>query len=337
MKKILVIGAGIGQVNIVKKAKKLGCYVIVVTVPGDWPALKLADEVWYFDIYDRDKIVNKAKIEKIDAVVSDQNDLMMPTVAYVAEQLGLPGNTFHQVNSFCNKNMFRDNCDKLGIPVPRHIAVNTVDFDFSEFQVAFPWIVKPADSQSSIGVKKVQNEMELRSALKEALENSKASEAIVEEYFVGKELVCEGFIDEGKYYLLSFADRKYFELENLMIPSQTVFPSVVSDSIKQKIIECETKMAEYIHPRFGITHSEYLYDENTEEIRVVEFNTRLGDVSSQVLLNYIKIITKYKEKFFIEKFDIFLEICYCYKAVSFLRNTDQKNHEKLAQTWKFFF
>ena len=276
--KLLVIGAGIGQVTIVKKAKKLGYHVTVVTIPGDWPAIPLADDVWYIDIYDRDQIVQKAEKEGITAVISDQNDLVMPTVAYVSEKLGIPGNTCEQVISYCNKNRFRDNCDLLGIPVPKHISVNSMDFNASFFDCPLPWIVKPADSQSSIGVKRVDTFGELKNALRSALDYSKTHSAILEEFFLGRELVCEGYVDGGKYFNLGFADRKYFNLEKLMIPSQTLFPSAVSENIKNKVIECEKKMAAYVKPAFGITHSEYLYDEKTEEIRVVESALRGGGV-----------------------------------------------------------
>ena len=101
------------------------------------------------------------------------------------------------------------------------------DFDFSLFDCPLPWIVKPADSQSSIGVQRIDTMDELKPALEFALSKSPTHSAIVEEYFFGHEIVCEGFVNNGKYYLLAFADRKYFDLPDLLIPSQTVFPSTV--------------------------------------------------------------------------------------------------------------
>ena len=278
MEKLLIIGAGIGQIYLIKKAKSLGLHVTVATLPGDLPGIELADDVIYCDIYDRDQLAQEAKNKGITAVISDQNDLMMPTVAYVAEKLGIPGNTFDQVMAYCSKIQYRDNCQLIGNPGPKHIAVNSEDFDFASFTVPFPWIVKPADSQSSVGVRKVENMEELKEALSFALSKSPTHQAIVEEFFVGKEIVCEGFIEDGKYRLLSFADRKYFDLENLAIPSQTVFPSLVKQELLEKIVLFETKMAEYIHPSFAITHSEYLVNEETNEIRVVESALRGGGV-----------------------------------------------------------
>ncbi|HAW15553.1 MAG TPA: hypothetical protein DCW41_02480, partial [Clostridiales bacterium] len=102
--------------------------------------------------------------------------------------------------------------------------------------------------------------------------------AIIEEFFVGHEIVCEGFIDDGKYYNLSFADRKYFDLKNEFVPCQTLFPSKVDRKILDKVIACEERMAAYVHPAFGIVHAEYLVNEQTGEIRVVESALRGGGV-----------------------------------------------------------
>ena len=278
MEKLLIIGAGIGQINIIKKAQKMGFHVTVVSQPGNYPGLDLADDIIYCDIYDREKIVDLAKEHHINAVTSDQNDLMMPTVAYIAEKLELPGNTFAQVMSYCNKNNFRDNCDKLNIPVPKHISVNSDDYNFSEFNCRLPWIVKPADSQSSVGVQRIDKMCELQPALEFALSKSPTNSAIVEEFFKGKEIVCEGYVENGKYYLLGFADRKYFKLDNLMIPAQTIFPSTVNTQILEKIVTYEERMAEYIAPSFAIIHSEYLINEESGEIRVVESALRGGGV-----------------------------------------------------------
>lgn len=276
--KLLVIGAGIGQVPMMQKAKSRGIPVAAVTLPGDFPGLALADEVFYCDIYDRDAVAAWAKDHGITAVISDQNDLMNPTVAYVAEKLGLPGNRFDQVMSYCNKNIYRSNCDRLGIPVPRHMAVDSEDFDISRFACPLPWIVKPADSQSSVGVQRIDCMEEWKPALAAALRKSKTHSAIVEEFFVGKEIVCEGFIENGSYRLLAFADRRYFDLKDLMIPSQTLFPSVMPSEWLDQVVQYEQRMAEYICPSFAIVHSEYLINEEIREIRVVESALRGGGV-----------------------------------------------------------
>lgn len=278
MKTLLVIGAGIGQSHLIEQARARGLWVIVVSPLGNYPGLALADEICSLDIYDRDAIVDYARQKGVDAVVSDQNDLVMPTVAYVAEKLGLPGNSFDQAIAYSNKNVFREHCDKLGIPVPCHASSDKMNPLPELSGVPFPWIVKPEDSQSSIGVAKVSNETELESALEQAQRLSKNNRAIVEKFFVGHEVVCEGYIYQGKYHLLAFADRRYFDIPNRFIPTQTVFPSVVRRNILEQIVDYETQMAAHIRPNFGIVHSEYLINLESGEIRVVESALRGGGV-----------------------------------------------------------
>lgn len=291
MKKVLVIGAGIGQIFLANKIKERGHFLIVVTQRGNYPVIDIADRVYYENVFNKETVLKIARKEQVDAVISDQNDMMMPIVAYVAESLGLPGNYTNVVNAYCNKNVFRDNCDRVGIPVPRHCSVTKVEIPVDFTDVPYPWVVKPADAQSSVGVAKVNNEEEYLSAIKSALEISRTSSAIVEEFFVGKELVAEGFIYKGVYYNLGFADRKYFALNNLFIPSQTLFPSTISKSILDEIAICEQRMAGYVQPNFAIVHSEYLYNEISGEFRIVESALRGGGVyiSSHLIPMYCGI------------------------------------------------
>ena len=274
-KTILIIGAGIGQVYIVQEAQKMGCYVIVVSPKGNYPAIDIADELFECDIYDRVRIVEFARSRGIDAVTSDQNDLMMPTVAYVAEALGLRGNTFEQVMSYCDKTRFRQVCESCDVPVPHHIEI-TDDTIPTAFNAPLPWIVKPADSQSSIGISKITTQDEYKDAANYALSKSKQYKAILEQFFTGTEYVCEGFVYQGKYYNLSFGDRFYFK--DTLIPSQTIFPSTLTQEIKERIILCESKIAQSIGASFGIIHSEYLVSNETTEFCVVESAIRGGGV-----------------------------------------------------------
>lgn len=291
MKRVLMIGAGIGQIFLAKKIKARGHYLIVVTLPGNQPVIEIADKVCYEDVLNKDAVLDIAKREFVDAVISDQNDLMMPTVAYVAEHLGLPGNSTQVIRNYCNKNVFRDNCDKIGIPSPKHCSVSALEIPEKMKNVPLPWVVKPADAQSSVGVKKVNTLEEYYTAVKVAIEVSKTHTAIVEEFFKGQELVAEGFIYKGKYYNLGFADRKYFELDNLFIPSQTIFPSLVPKTVLNKICDCEEKMAALVKPDFAIVHSEYLYNAESCEYRVVESALRGGGVyiSSHLVPAYSSI------------------------------------------------
>ena len=48
----MILGAGIYQVPLIKKAKSIGYYTIVVSIPGDYPGFNIADEIAYIDTTD---------------------------------------------------------------------------------------------------------------------------------------------------------------------------------------------------------------------------------------------------------------------------------------------
>ena len=67
MKKILILGAGIYQVPLIKTAKRMGLYSIVVSIPGNYPGFALADKVYYENTTDADKIMEIAETEELFA------------------------------------------------------------------------------------------------------------------------------------------------------------------------------------------------------------------------------------------------------------------------------
>ena len=277
MKKLMIIGAGKGQVPLILKAKEHGLFVLVVSPVGDYPGIDLADLHVNEDIYDKERLLEIALAEKIDFVLSDQSDFAVPTVAFIAEKLNLPGNSIESAEYYTNKNKMRSLCSQHGIPIPAFVTINKIE-QIENISFPLPWIVKPSDSQGSRGVKKINYKEELKDGLSEALKYSKQHCAIVEEFFEGREVVCEGFVLNGQYYNVAFGDRKYFDLKDLFIPSQTIFPSTLDIQYIDKIIQFETKIAQAAQPKFGIIHSEYLINETTGEIRIVETALRGGGV-----------------------------------------------------------
>ena len=61
MKKVMILGAGIYQVPLIKKAKEMGLHTIVVSIPGNYPGFEIADEICYEDTTDAEKILQVAQ------------------------------------------------------------------------------------------------------------------------------------------------------------------------------------------------------------------------------------------------------------------------------------
>ena len=277
-KKVLLIGGGMGQLQLARKLHDKGLYFAVVAYNIIDEVRLLANKVIKHDLFDLEGVLAIAKEEKVDAVLSDQHDLFIPTVAYVAEHMNLPGNRYEQVITYCDKNKFRTVCDRVEVPVPKHHDVSNSYISLADYGISLPVMVKPADSQSSVGVVKVVDDSELQTALSNAISLSRSGSAIIEDFIVGQEIVCEGVIQDGNYYNLEFADRVYFNLPDKFVPSQTIFPSTIPDDVKQRIIDCEKRIAQFEQPRFAIVHSEYLWNKDSNEICCVESALRGGGV-----------------------------------------------------------
>ena len=91
MKKLLILGAGIYQVPLIKTAKAMGIQTIVASIPGNYPGFELADKVYYENTTDYQKILEIAKEEGIDGIVTAGTDVAVITIGKVCDELGLKG------------------------------------------------------------------------------------------------------------------------------------------------------------------------------------------------------------------------------------------------------
>ena len=70
MKRIMVLGAGRGQVDLIKAIKGYGHKAIVASIEGEYPGFKYADEIVIVDITDKHAVSNLVKELQIDGVVT---------------------------------------------------------------------------------------------------------------------------------------------------------------------------------------------------------------------------------------------------------------------------
>jgi biotin carboxylase len=278
-RKMMIVGAGRDQTPIIKKAREMGFETIVISVAGDYPGLQVADKSYDIDTRQKEAILEIARSEGICGIVSDQLDAAVPTVAYVAERLGLAGIGYDCALKFTNKYAMRQLCKEIGAPVLKHFQASSLDQALlSAKHIKFPLIIKPVDSGGSRGVTKVSSLGELEDRFQNTLNYSVSGKVLLEEYFPASEIVVEGFVSDYEVTHLTTADRYYFALPNMFVPSRTLFPSLLDPNLKNRIIELDRRMMRHSGLKFGVTHSEYLFDRETEEVRLVETAARGGGV-----------------------------------------------------------
>ena len=113
MKKVMVIAGGDWQIELIKKAKQMGNYVICSNLYEDSPAFPYADACEVADVLDKERNLEIAKKYMPDAVISDQSDIAVPTVAYLNEKLGLRGIGTERADIFTDKSVMRKFCKEI--------------------------------------------------------------------------------------------------------------------------------------------------------------------------------------------------------------------------------
>ena len=275
MKKIMIIGAGENQLPLILKAKEMGFYVIVVSIPGDYPGFSVADECLYENIFNVEKILEYAKRVSINGVISDQSDMATPIVAKIAESLGLPTYGYKNALLFTDKVLMRDTFKKAGLPIPNYsdcYSINDAKLFVSKY--GFPCIIKPADSFSSRGVFTINSSEELELFFSESLSFSRCKKVIIERFIKGKQFFSQGYVEKGELFLFAFSDRYYHNLKNLSIPYNNVFPANIPPSLKERMREYFSNIINITKPLFGQVWMEWILDEKTDILYPVEMALR---------------------------------------------------------------
>ena len=160
-KRNMIVAGGDWQVPITKKAKEMGLYVISSNLYEDSPAFAYADAVKIANVLDREANLACAERYKPDAVVTDQSDIAVPTVAYICQRLGLPGIGEDKASLFTNKYKMREFCKKYGFASPDFRLCTELGQAKTFLAEHHRIIIKPIDSQSSRGVFLIETQEDL--------------------------------------------------------------------------------------------------------------------------------------------------------------------------------
>lgn len=200
MKKILILGAGVYQVPLIKKAKEMGIYTIVASIPGEYPGLKLADKVYYEDTTDYKKILEIAKNEKIDGILTAGTDVAVITIGYVCDQLGLKGISENAAQKATDKVLMKDSFSEYGVRTAKH---RNIYFQMEKIEkelegLEYPLMFKAVDTSGSRGIIKVNTEEEINDATQYVRSATKADYFVVEEFLEGEEFGAQSFVKDAK-------------------------------------------------------------------------------------------------------------------------------------------
>jgi len=272
--RIAVIGANEAITMLIEKAKNMGYETHVFAWQCGDPGENAADYFYPISIDEKDEILEKCKEVGVIGVCSIASDFAVPTVNYVARNLGLVGNGDRTDIVARNKYKMRCAFREAGLYTPRFYEAGK---DFSMDEVAdleCPVIVKPTDRWSSKGVTRVDSLEQLRVAVDYAIEESFNDKAIIEEFMDGPEYSAECICYRGEYHILAFTQKQttghphYIEIGHVQ-------PSDIPEEKQKYIRQTIFKALRALDIQNGAAHVEFRILENGE-IGIIEIGARMG-------------------------------------------------------------
>jgi len=260
---LMILGAGDYQVPLIRRACQRGYRVIAVSPRGDYPGFQEDVIPFYCNVRHKEKILEKARREKIQGITTDQTDIAVRSAAYVADRLNLPSIGYKTACLFTDKSLMHEQCEKLGIPAIKHtvaksIAEATCFFDEIERAV----IIKPADNQGSRGVEKISRKEDIPDAFRKAVYYSGIKKVLMEEYIEGREFFVNSVSFSYRFQNLICGDTSYFDIPGVFAAKTRIVPSNADQKTVQKVLALNKRIVTGFGLKQGLAYSEYIMDKD---------------------------------------------------------------------------
>ena len=272
----LVLGGTVPHCEMIRQLKARGYYTVLIDYLDDSPAKSVADLHVQESTLDKEKVLEVARRMQAQLVICGCVDQANITACYAMEQLGhKPPYSYETALAITNKGVMKRVMMEKGIPTSKYIYVDS-DSGIPEVAFRYPVMVKPADSNSSNGVKKAENEREMKMYLRDAVQISRNGRAIIEEFVSGREIIAYCFVSGGKAKLLMTAERiSTMDGEDQVIKCYaSIAPARISDNAKEEAERIATQIAQ----AFGLDNTALFFQGivNGDRIDVIEFAPRIG-------------------------------------------------------------
>lgn len=278
MKTIMILGASILQLPAIKKAREMGLRVVAVDMNPEAVGFKedgVIKEV--ISTIDIPNVVEAAKRNKVDGVMTLASDMPMRSVAAVAKEMGLVGISDDTALKATNKAFMRQALYEHGVPVPRFYKVsNREEYEKATAEFRVPFIVKPADNSGSRGIFKISDfndQQTIKNAYDYSRASSRSGEVVVEEYMNGPEVSVETLSLEGECHVIQITDKLTTGAPHFVEMGHSQ-PTRLSTETAERIREVAKAANRAIGITNGPSHTEIIVTE--EGPKIVELGARLG-------------------------------------------------------------
>lgn len=270
---LAIIGASYLQLPLIEKAREMGYTTHVFAWAADDVGEKAADHFYPVSIVEKEQIAEICREIGIDGICSIASDLAAVTVNYVAQQLGLPGNSMVCTVKSTNKHHMRRAFEKGGDPSPRSILVDE-NTGLETLDLNYPVIVKPTDRSGSRGIYKLETPEGLKAAIHTSISEGFEKKAVVEEFIEGDEYSVEGISFNGQHHILTMT-QKFTTGAPHFIERGHLEPAPVSAEMYERVKQVVMHALDSLEIRNSASHSEIKITPDGE-IYLIEIGGRMG-------------------------------------------------------------
>lgn len=198
-KKLLIQGAGRGNLGFIKTAKEHGVYTVVTGLGGDYPCNFYADKLCYADISDADAVLKVAQEENVDGAIICCSDTGLKAIGRCNDVMGLTGLTEKSAEESSNKLLMKQRLMDAGVRTAKFYKIRSEkELNTVVEKLGYPLIIKAVDLQGSRGINIVRDETCLKSAFQDTMSLTRQDFCIVEEFLVGEEFGAQAFVYNGE-------------------------------------------------------------------------------------------------------------------------------------------
>lgn len=274
-KTILIFGAGINQLELIREAKILGIQTIVIDPSENPPGKEEAD--YYYQVEGKDYDTTKAIAlkHKVDGIVTGQMEKPMRLMAKLAQELGFIFHSPEVVETSLNKVLMKQAFMGNNVPCAKGVAFKDGE-KIKEEKIkgfTYPLIIKPADAFSSRGVMKVFSFKELKGYEEETRSYSLQSTIIVEEFLEGREFSAESITYRGKTTVIQVTE-KFISPYPYTVEMGHLQPARITSEERATIESVVKKAIAAIGINNSASHAEVMLTK--EGVFMIEIGARLG-------------------------------------------------------------
>lgn len=252
-KGVMILGAGVMQVPMIKKAKEMGLFAIATDKNPGAVGFNAADLGVALDIKDAAAHVGWALRNRdaydISGVIAGADVAI--TAACVSNALGLPGIPVEVAERSNNKSLMKERWLKDGISTPWAEEVVTLQEAMAAVRkTGLPCMVKAIDNAASRGSRRIDSITELEEALRDAKAHSTTGTALIEEFVEGPEQSVELIVWKGSHYRFGVVDR-HFGFGQFPIETGHTNPSALAPGVQESLYRVVEEAATSLGIEFG--------------------------------------------------------------------------------------